>query len=297
MSSPKSVRIVEVGPRDGLQNEKTIIPTATKIELINRLSQTGLQSIEATSFVSPKWVPQLADAADVFTAITKSPAISYPVLVPNLQGYERARAVGATEVAVFTAASEAFNQKNINATIDESIERFQPVLERARIDGVKVRGYVSTVLGCPYQGEVPVQDVVRVAKRMHELGCYEISLGDTIGIGTPAKARAMLKAVASEVPIAALAVHFHDTRGQALANILACLEEGVAVVDSAVSGTGGCPYAKGATGNVASEDVVYMLEGMGIATGIHLQRLIETGLWLSGQLGRETSSKVARASV
>jgi len=293
---PASVRIVEVGARDGLQNEKTIVPTAVKIELIDRLSQTGLRTIEATSFVSPKWVPQLADAAEVFAAILKRPGVSYPVLVPNLQGYERARAAGATEIAVFTAASEAFNRKNINASIDESIERFAPVVERANADGVKVRGYVSTVLGCPYQGDVPLSDVVRVAERLHALGCYEISLGDTIGIGTPAKARAMLRAVAAEVPIAALAVHFHDTRGQALANILACLEEGVAVVDSSVSGTGGCPYAKGATGNVATEDVVYMLEGMGIATGVDLRMLIDIGLWLSGELGHETSSKVARAS-
>jgi hydroxymethylglutaryl-CoA lyase len=295
-SMPTQVRIVEVGPRDGLQNEKTIIPAATKIELINRLSLTGLRTIEATSFVSPKWVPQLADAAEVFSAIDKNADIHYPVLVPNEQGYDRARAVGANEVAVFSAASEAFNRKNINASIEESIERFMPILEKARADGVRVRGYVSTVLGCPYQGEVPVSDVVRVAERMHALGCYEISLGDTIGIGTPGKAREMLRAVAQSVPIGALAVHFHDTRGQALANILACLEEGVAVVDSAVSGTGGCPYARGATGNVASEDVVYMLEGMGIATGIDLDRLIDTGLWLSQQLGRETSSKVARAS-
>ncbi len=294
-AQPARVRIVEVGPRDGLQNEKTIIPAATKIALIDRLSQTGLRSIEATSFVSPKWVPQLADAGEVYAAITRREGISYPVLVPNEQGYLRARTVGAQEVAVFTAASEAFNQKNINATIEQSIERFRPVLEHARADGVRVRGYVSTVLGCPYQGEVPVADVVRVARRMHELGCYEVSLGDTIGIGTPGKARAMLNAVATEVPIAALAVHFHDTRGQALANILACLEEGVAVIDSAVSGTGGCPYANGATGNVASEDVVYMLEGMGIDTGVDLESLIDTGLWLSAQLGRETSSKVARA--
>ncbi|GAA0714894.1 hydroxymethylglutaryl-CoA lyase [Dokdonella soli] len=295
-SLPTAVRIVEVGARDGLQNEKTVIPAATKIELIDRLSATGLRAIEATSFVSPKWVPQLADASEVFSGITRKPSVSYPVLVPNLQGYERARAVGADEIAVFTAASEAFNRKNINASIDESIERFMPVLDRARADGVKVRGYVSTVLGCPYQGEVPVADVVRVAKRLHELGCYEISLGDTIGIGTPGKARAMLRAVAERVPMSALAVHFHDTRGQALANILACLEEGVAVVDSSVSGTGGCPYAKGATGNVATEDVVYMLEGMGIATGVDLTALIATGLWLSSQLGRTTSSRVARAS-
>ena len=293
---PQRVRIVEVGARDGLQNEKAILPAATKIELIDRLSDTGLDTIEATSFVSPKWVPQLADAADVYTAIRRKPGVRYPVLVPNLQGYERARAVGVTDIAVFTAASEAFNRKNINASIDESIERFMPVMERARADGVSVRGYVSTVLGCPYQGDVPVSDVVRVARRLHELGCYEVSLGDTIGIGTPAKARAMLAAVAAEVPMAALAVHFHDTRGQALANILACLELGVAVVDSSVSGAGGCPYARGATGNVASEDVVYMLHGMGIATGIDLDKLIETGRWLSAQLARDNGSKVGKAA-
>ena len=292
---PAAVRIVEVGPRDGLQNEKALIPAAAKIELIDRLSATGLRSIEATSFVSPKWVPQLADAAEVFTGIRKAPGVSYPVLVPNLQGYERALAVGAKEVAVFSAASEAFNRKNINASIDESIERFLPVLERAGADGVKVRGYVSTVLGCPYQGEVPLADVVRVARRLHEAGCYEVSLGDTIGIGTPGKARAMLRAVAAEVPMAALAIHFHDTRGQALANILACLEEGVAVVDAAVSGTGGCPYAPGASGNVATEDVVYMLEGMGIATGVDLPALVDTGRWLAALLGRVSGSKVTLA--
>jgi hydroxymethylglutaryl-CoA lyase len=290
------VRIVEVGPRDGLQNEKAIVPTPVKIELIDRLSDTGLQTIEATSFVSPKWVPQLADATDVYMAIRKKTGVRYPVLVPNLQGYDRARVVGVTEIAVFTAASEAFNRKNINASIDESIERFTPVMERAKTDGVAVRGYVSTVLGCPYQGDVPVADVVRVAKRLHDLGCYEISLGDTIGIGTPAKAKAMLAAVADAVPIDALAVHFHDTRGQALANILACLELGVAVVDSAVSGMGGCPYAKGASGNVATEDVVYMLHGMGIATGVDLDRLVETGRWLSAQLQRDNGSKVGKAA-
>ena len=293
---PRHVRIVEVGPRDGLQNEKTFLPTATKIELIDRLSDTGLQTIEATSFVSPKWVPQLADAADVYTAIRKETGVRYPVLVPNLQGYERARAVGVSEIAVFTAASEAFNRKNINASIDESIERFTPVIERAKVDGVAVRGYVSTVLGCPYQGEVPVADVVRVAKRLHDLGCYEVSLGDTIGIGTPAKAKSMLAAVAEHVPMSALAVHFHDTRGQALANILACLEIGVAVIDCSVSGAGGCPYARGATGNVASEDVVYMLRGMGIETGVDLDKLVETGRWLSGQLMRDNGSKVGKAA-
>ena len=289
------VRIVEVGPRDGLQNEKAMVSTADKIELIDRLSATGLRSIEATSFVSPKWIPQLADAAEVFAAIQRRPGAAYPVLVPNEQGYERARAVGAEEVAVFTAASEAFNRRNTNAGIDESIERFRPVLARAAADGVKVRGYVSTVLGCPYQGDVPVPDVVRVAKRLHELGCYEISLGDTIGVGTPHKARTMLEAVAAEVPMDALAVHFHDTYGQALANILACLEAGVRVADAAVSGTGGCPYAKGASGNVATEDVVYLLHGLGMDTGIDLPRLGETGRWLAGLLGRETGSKVAKA--
>ncbi|MFC5740727.1 hydroxymethylglutaryl-CoA lyase [Dyella tabacisoli] len=289
------VRIVEVGARDGLQNEKTLLPADVKIALIDRLSSTGLKTIEATSFVSPKWVPQLADAAEVFRGIRKVPGVSYPVLVPNEQGYQRARDVGATEIAVFTAASEAFNQKNIHASIDESIERFIPVLERAKADGVKVRGYVSTVLGCPYQGDVPVGDVVRVARRLYELGCYEVSLGDTIGVGTPAKARAMLHAVAQELPISALAVHFHDTYGQALANILACLDEGVRVVDSSVSGTGGCPYAKGATGNVASEDVVYMLHGMGVHTGIDLDLLIATGAWLAAQLHKETASRVTKA--
>ena len=290
------VRIVEVGPRDGLQNEKAIIAARDKIQLIDRLSETGLQCIEATSFVSPKWIPQLADAAEVFSGILRKPGISYPVLVPNEQGFDRALAAGATEVAVFSAASEAFNRKNINASIDESIERFKPILERAAALGVRVRGYVSTVLGCPYQGDVPVVDVVRVARRMHDLGCYEISLGDTIGVGTPMKARDMLRAVAEEVPMSALAVHFHDTRGQALANILACLDAGVRVVDCAVSGTGGCPYAKGASGNVATEDVVYMLEGMGMATGVDLPRLVETGLWLSALLGRASGSKVTIAS-
>lgn len=295
MNTSNHVRIVEVGPRDGLQNEKTMLPTAMKIELIDRLSATGLGTIEATSFVSPKWVPQLADAAEVFRGIRKAPGVVYPVLVPNLQGYERAREVGATEVAVFTAASEAFNRANINASIDESIDRFVPVLERAHAEGVAVRGYVSTVLGCPYQGEVSVADVVRVARRLHELGCHEVSLGDTIGVGTPVKARDMLRAVAGEVPMNALAVHFHDTYGQALANILSCLEEGVRVIDSAVSGTGGCPYAKGATGNVASEDVVYMLHGMGMTTGIDLDKLVETGAWLAARLGKETASRVTRA--
>jgi hydroxymethylglutaryl-CoA lyase len=295
MAMPTHVRIVEVGPRDGLQNEKTAISTADKIALIDRLSATGLRTIEATSFVSPKWVPQLADAAEVFRGIHRVAGVAYPVLVPNEPGYDRARAVGASEVAVFTAASEAFNQRNTNASIDESIERFRPVLERANHDGVRVRGYVSTVLGCPYQGAVPVADVVRVAQRLHALGCYEVSLGDTIGVGTPGKAREMLRAVAEVVPMAALAVHFHDTYGQALSNLLACLEEGVAVVDSSVSGTGGCPYAKGASGNVASEDVVYMLQGLGIETGVDLAALADTGRWLAALLGRQNGSKVGQA--
>ena len=295
MPMPTEVRIVEVGPRDGLQNEKKEIATADKIALIDRLSATGLRSIEATAFVSPKWVPQMADAANVLAGITRRPGTSYPVLVPNEQGYDRARAAGAQEVAVFTAASEAFNLKNTNAGIDESLRRFQPVLERASADGVRVRGYVSTVLGCPYQGAVPITEVVRVARALHAMGCYEISLGDTIGVGTPANARAMLQAVAGEVPMSALAVHFHDTWGQALANILACLEEGVSVVDSAVAGTGGCPYASGASGNVASEDVVYMLHGLGIRTGVDLPALAEAGRWLAGLLGRETGSKAGKA--
>ena len=295
MGMPSQVRIVEVGPRDGLQNESATIATADKIALVDRLSATGLRTIEATSFVSPKWVPQLADAAEVFAGIARRPGIRYPVLVPNEQGYARARAAGAEDVAVFTAASEAFNRRNINASIDESLARFAPVLERARADGVPVRGYVSTVLGCPYQGEVPLADVVRVAHALHEMGCYEISLGDTIGVGTPGKARAMVRAVAADVPVAALAVHFHDTWGQALANVLACLETGVSVVDAAVSGAGGCPYARGATGNVATEDVVYMLHGLGIETGVDLDALAETGRWLAALLGRETGSKVARA--
>jgi hydroxymethylglutaryl-CoA lyase len=289
------VRIVEVGPRDGLQNEKTLLPSDVKIALIDRLSTTGLKTIEATSFVSARWVPQLADADEVFRKVRKVPGVGYPVLVPNERGYQLARTAGATEVSVFTAASEAFNRANINATIAESLERFAPVLEHAKADGVKVRGYVSTALGCPYQGDVPVADVVRVAKSLYEMGCYEISLGDTIGVGTPVKARAMLHAVAQEIPMDALAVHFHDTYGQALANILACLDEGVRVVDSAVSGTGGCPYAKGATGNVASEDVVYMLHGIGMQTGINLDLLVATGAWLAAQLNKPTASRVTKA--
>ena len=293
--SDNRIRLVEVGPRDGLQNEARQVSTATKVELIERLVAAGHATVEATSFVSPKWVPQMADAAEVYRGIGQQAGVAYPVLVPNLQGYERAIAVGVREVAVFAAASEAFSRRNINASIDESIERFLPVIERARADDVKVRGYVSTVLGCPYQGEVPLADVVRVAVRLHRAGCYEISLGDTIGVGTAGKARAMLRAVAAEVPLAALAVHFHDTWGQALANILASLERGIAVVDASVAGLGGCPYAKGATGNVATEDLVYMLQGMGIETGIDLDALVDAGQYISDFLQRPSGSRVARA--
>ena len=295
MSDADFVRIVEVGPRDGLQNEKNPVSTTDKITLIERLAASGLSTVEATAFVSPKWVPQMADAAEVYVGIAPRDGVRYPVLVPNLQGYERARAVGVSEIAVFGAASEAFSKANINASIAESLERFAPVLEAAQRDGVAVRGYVSTVLGCPYQGDVPLADVVRVAKALHAMGCYEISLGDTIGVGTPRKAVAMLRAVATEVPMAQLAVHFHDTYGQAIANVAACLEEGVRVVDAAVSGTGGCPYAKGASGNVASEDIVYLLNGMGFSHGVDLDALMATGRWLSALLGRESMSKVTRA--
>ena len=289
------VRIVEVGPRDGLQNEKQPVSTADKITLIDRLSTTGLRSIEATSFVSPRWVPQLADAAEVYAGIQRAAGVAYPVLVPNAQGYDRALAAGVQEVAVFTAASETFNRTNTNVGIDESLARFEPILQRAAQDGVRVRGYVSTVLGCPYQGEVAVSEVVRVARALHGMGCYEISLGDTIGVGTPRKALAMLQAVATEVPMQALAVHFHDTYGQAVANIASCVEAGVRVVDSAVSGAGGCPYAKGASGNVASEDAVYLLHGMGLQTGVELEPLAEIGRWLSALLGRPTGSRVGKA--
>jgi len=289
------VRIVEVGPRDGLQNEARSIPAAVKIELIERLVACGLSSVEATSFVSPKWVPQLADAAEVFAGLRKQPEIRYPVLVPNLQGLERALAVGVQEVAVFAAASEAFSQRNINASIAESLQRFAPLMDKASEAGVSVRGYVSTVLGCPYQGDVALTDVVRVAKQLYQAGCYEISLGDTIGVGTPRQARAMLQAVASEIPMSALAVHFHDTWGQAIANIHACLEAGVRIIDSAVAGLGGCPYAAGASGNVATEDVVYLLDGLGLTHGVDLAALAETGEWISKQLGRVSASKSGRA--
>ena len=291
---PKSVKIVEVGPRDGLQNEKGVISAADKIRFIDLLSETGLKTIEATSFVSPKWVPQLADAGEVYKGIRQKPGVSYPVLVPNEKGMERALACNVKEIAVFTAASESFNQKNINASIAESIERFKPVMAMAAKAGIKVRGYISTVIGCPYEGAIKPEAVAKVAKDLAAIGCYEISLGDTIGVGTPVKAQAMLKAAAAEVPMQRLAVHFHDTYGQALANIHACLELGVAVVDSSTSGLGGCPYAKGATGNVATEDVLFMLKGMGIETGVDMTKLLAAGSFISGVLKRVPESKLGR---
>ena len=292
---PNPVRIVEVGPREGLQNEPTILPASVKIELINRLSACGHSAVEVTSFVSPKWVPQLADAAEVFAAITVAPGVRYPVLVPNLLGYQRAIAVGAREVAVFTAASEAFSEKNTNASIAQTLERFQPIFERAKNDGVAVRGYVSCVLGCPYQGEVLIDDVVQLARALHLMGCYEVSLGDTIGVGSPNKARALMRAVAEEIPASAIAGHFHDTYGQAVANVAASLEEGIRVFDSSIAGLGGCPYAKGASGNVATEDLVYLLEGLGMSSGLDLAELAQTGAWISQILGRESQSRAGRA--
>lgn len=291
---PASVKIVEVGPRDGLQNEKAVIPAATKIEFVNRLSASGLRTIEVTSFVSPKWIPQLADAAEVFTGIEQRPDVSYPVLVPNEKGMQRALEVGAKEVSIFTAASESFNQKNINCSIAESMDRFEPVMAMAREHDIRVRGYVSTVIGCPYEGPIAPEAVAPVAKRLEAMGCYEISLGDTIGVGTPLKAQRMLAAVAEQVPLDKLAVHFHDTYGQALANIHACLGMGVAAVDSSVSGLGGCPYAKGATGNVATEDVLYLLTGLGIETGVDMNRLLAVGAYISEALERRPASRLGR---
>ena len=292
---PARARIVEVGPRDGLQNEPGEVPTSIKLELIERLAEAGLPSVEATAFVSPKWVPQMADHTEVLERIRRKPGVSYPVLTPNLKGYDAARAAGATEVAIFGAASEAFSKKNINCTIAESLERFRPLAERAARDSVKVRGYVSCVLGCPYEGEVAPDKVAQVAGALYDMGCYEISLGDTIGVGTPRKTVAMLEACLRRVPLERLAGHYHDTYGQALANIYASLELGVATFDASVAGLGGCPYAAGASGNVATEDVVYMLNGLGVETGVDLDRLVETGQWICGVLGREPSSKAGRA--
>jgi hydroxymethylglutaryl-CoA lyase len=290
-----SVRIVEVGPRDGLQNEPREVPTEVKLELIERLADAGLPAVEATAFVSPKWVPQMADHTEVLERIRRKPGVDYPVLAPNLKGFEAARAAGATEVAIFGAASEAFSKKNINCSIAESLERFRPLASAAKKHGIRVRGYVSCVLGCPYEGEVAPQRVADVAAALYEMGCYEVSLGDTIGVGTPGKTKAMIEACAKRVPIGKLAGHYHDTYGQALANIYASLELGVRTFDASVAGLGGCPYAAGASGNVATEDVVYLLNGLGMRTGVDLRKLVGIGRWICGMLGREPSSKVNKA--
>lgn len=295
MRHPAKVKIVEVGPRDGLQNEARPVSTDVKVALIERLADAGLPVVEATSFVSPKWVPQMADAADVMARIRRKPGVSYPVLVPNMKGLEGAIAAGAEEVAVFAAASEAFSRRNINCSIDESLDRFAPVCEAALAKGLRVRGYISVVLGCPYQGEVAPSAVAHVARRLSDMGCYEVSLGDTIGVGTAGKTQRMLEAVAREVPVERLAGHFHDTYGQALANILAAMDLGVAVFDSSVAGLGGCPYAPGATGNVATEDVLYLLDGLGIETGVDLTLLAEAGRFVCEAIGRANASRVGWA--
>jgi isopropylmalate/homocitrate/citramalate synthase len=295
MALPTKVRIVDVGPRDGLQNEPKSVPTATKVELVHRLADAGLPAVEAGAFVSPKWVPQMADSAEVLKGIRRKPGVSYPVLVPNMQGFEAAVAANVDEIAIFGAASETFSRKNINCSIAESLERFAPVAAAARARSMRVRGYISCVVGCPYEGGIGPAAVASVAKALDAMGCYEISLGDTIGVGTPGKVKAMIEAVAREVPIARLAVHLHDTYGQALANLYAALEMGIATADSSVAGLGGCPYAKGASGNVATEDVVYMLDGLGIETGVALDKVFEAGRFICDALGREPTSKVAKA--
>ena len=295
MTIPRKVKLVEVGPRDGLQNEAVHVPASVKVELIHQLQEAGLAVVEATAFVSPKWVPQMADAAEVMAALKRKPGVSYPVLTPNLKGLEAARAAGAQEVAVFGAASEAFSKKNINCSIAESLERFAEVVAQAKKHDIAVRGYVSCVLGCPYEGEVKPERVAEVAGALFDMGCYEVSLGDTIGVGTAAKTQALIAAIGERVPVAALAGHFHDTYGQATANVFASLQMGVATFDSAVAGLGGCPFAKGATGNVASEDVLYLLEGMGIETGVDMTRLRRAGQYISDFLGRPPVSRVARA--
>jgi hydroxymethylglutaryl-CoA lyase len=295
MKLPDRVRMVEVGPRDGLQNEPASVPTETKIALIDRLSATGLTAIEATAFVSPRWVPQMADNAEVMAGITRTPGVSYPVLVPNMKGFDAALGAKADEIAVFAAASESFSKKNINCSVAESLERFRPVTEAAAEHGIRVRGYISCVLGCPYEGDVAAGAVARVAAELDAMGCYEISLGDTIGVGTPVRAGHMVDAVAKAVPVERLAAHFHDTYGQALANILAVMERGIAVLDSSVAGLGGCPYAKGASGNVATEDVLYMLDGLGIETGVDLDGIIAAGRFICEALRRQPASKVSLA--
>jgi hydroxymethylglutaryl-CoA lyase len=290
-----SVRIVEVGPRDGLQNEKQVVATATKLELILRLAKAGLRDIEATSFVSPKWVPQMADHAQVMAGLPDLPGVNLAVLTPNMRGFEAAAAAGAKEVAVFAAASESFSQKNINCSIAESIARFEPVFEAARRQGIKVRGYVSCVIACPYEGPIAPARVAEVAARLFELGSYEVSLGDTIGVGTPATVLRMLEAVSQKIPTDKLAGHYHDTYGMAVANVHASYQFGLRVFDSSIAGLGGCPYAKGATGNVATEDVVYLLQGLGAETGTDLDRLVDCAAWISSALGREPQSRVTRA--
>ena len=289
------VRIVEVGPRDGLQNEKQNIPTAIKLELIERLAAAGLRDIEAASFVSPKWVPQMADHVQIMRGLKRRGEINYPVLTPNMKGFEAAVAEGATEVAVFASASEAFSQRNINCSIAESLERFVPVVVAARKLGVKVRGYLSCTVVCPYEGVIAPSKVAEVAARLYEMGCYEVSVADTIGAGTPGLVIPMLEAVSRHIPVANLAGHFHDTYGMALANIHASYRFGLRVFDSSVAGLGGCPYAKGATGNVATEDVVYLLHGLGAETGVNLEELVDCGAWISSQIGRATQSRVAIA--
>jgi hydroxymethylglutaryl-CoA lyase len=295
MSLPRKVRIVDVAPRDGLQNEPRTVPASVKIELIERLQDAGLPAVEATAFVSPKWVPQMADHAEVMAGIRKRPGVAYPVLVPNMKGFEAARAAGAEEIAVFGAASETFSKKNINCSIAESLERFAPVVAAAKAQGMRVRGYISCAAGCPYEGEVAPRAVADLAGKLYRMGCYEVSLGDTIGVGTPKKIRAVIEAAGKRVPIGKLAGHYHDTYGQALANIYASLEVGVKTFDSSVAGLGGCPYAKGATGNVATEDVIYMLDGLGIDTGVDLEKLFRAGEFICRALGREPASRVARA--
>jgi isopropylmalate/homocitrate/citramalate synthase len=295
MTLPSAVRIVEVGPRDGLQNEPRPVSVAARIALIEGLVEAGVKTVEAGSFVSPKWVPQMADTAAVLAGLKPRTGVRYPVLVPNLQGLEAAEVAGAKDISIFAAASESFSKKNINCSITESLDRFRPVAVRALEQERRLRGYVSCVLGCPYEGEIAPDAAARVSKALFEMGCEEISLGDTIGTGTPLKAKRLIEAVAKHVPMQQLAVHFHDTYGQALANILATLEMGIGVVDSSVAGLGGCPYAKGASGNVATEDVVYMLNGMGISTGIDIDRLAKVGRGVLQQLGRAPASKVAQA--
>lgn len=295
MSLPTSVKIVEVAARDGLQNEKHFVDTAIKIELINRLSAAGFQNIEAASFVSPKWVPQMADGTEVMAGIERRPQTIYSALTPNLRGFEAALAAKADEVVIFGAASESFSQKNINCSIAESITRFAPVAQAALDAGVRLRASISCALGCPYDGETAIETVLDVVKRMQDLGVQEFDIADTIGVGTPLKTARLMEAVATLVPMEQIAGHFHDTYGQALANILAALQVGVSIFHSSVAGLGGCPYAKGATGNVATEDVVYMLHGMGIHTGLDLPQLVDTGAWISAQIGKPTNSRAGRA--